>query len=94
MFILAILVAATLVVLFNWRSWLQPMVVLLEYGRNAIIYCGERPGEEETRLGVSISRRALKWGLLLRGSRNGDVVERLDLESGLGRQRQGELEYS
>jgi hypothetical protein len=78
-------VVATVVVLFNWRSWLQVMIILVEYVRNATKYCGERPGGEEIRHDASILQRASKWGLVHRRNREADVVERLDLESGLGR---------
>jgi hypothetical protein len=81
-------------VLFNWRWCLQLIIALLDYLRNAIISCVERPAEEKPCPDVSDTPKASKWGLPIWRSRKVDVVEPLDLESAPERQRQSGLGQS
>lgn len=84
-----VLVGATLVVLFKWRSLLRPMIALVDYVRNAMSYYGEQQGVEEIRRDVSTSPRALKSGLFPFSWRisQANLTKRLDLESGIERRR-------
>lgn len=85
-----VLVGATLVVLFKWRSLLRPMIALVDCVRNAMNYYGEQRGVEEICPDVSTSSpRALKSGLFPFPWRisQANLTERLDLESGIERRR-------
>jgi hypothetical protein len=75
------LVGATLVILFKWRSLLQPMIALVDCIRDVVIYYGEQRRAEEIRRDVSTSPKALKWELFPWRIREADLTERLNLRS-------------
>jgi hypothetical protein len=82
LFILSVLVVVTLVVLFNWGSWFQPIVerVMAELNfRKGIIYYNERLVGEEIR---DASPRASKRRFDLGRPRKADLHKRWDLEKG------------
>lgn len=78
--ILTVLVVATLVVLFNWDLWFQPIV---DYVIALLIskINDERPGGEEIR-DASTTPKALKQSFLPRKLRNASLPTRWDLENG------------
>lgn len=69
-FILSILVVVTVVFLFNWASWFQPIIEYLKNFKNfrkAAIYCNEGPEEERNR-DPTTSPRALEEGIIPNGA--------------------------
>ena len=85
--ILGILIVATLVVLYNWRSWLHQMV---ECAKKAITYYNECLGGEGIRRDARIiSPKALKRKMFSRRPRKVGLPKGWDVEKGTEKAKAG-----